>query len=123
MAAMDGTGRTVIVATGLPRAVAIDHPLGSSEGRIYWTDELQGVVRSASLNGSHEEVVRCTCVHMCVRMCVHGSVCMFAYVCGDGHICEHSLKLQREGNELNIETGKQTSKYYFKINLEENVLI
>ena len=72
MAAMDGTGRTVIVATGLPRAVAIDHPLGSSEGRIYWTDELQGVVRSASLNGSHEEVVRCTCVHVCV----HGSVCM-----------------------------------------------
>ena len=53
---------------------------------------------------------------------MHGSVYMFAYVCGDGHICEHSLKLQREGNELNIETGKQTSKY-FKINFEENYVL
>ncbi len=56
---MDGSGRRAIVRKniGLPRALVVDHPVGQSEGRIYWTDELNGRIESASLDGENRTVV------------------------------------------------------------------
>ena len=63
MAAMDGTGRTAIITSllHLPRSITVDHPLGESEGRIYWTDEYLGKIESASLNGSDRQIVMGRC--------------------------------------------------------------
>ena len=57
--AMDGSGRRSVVSdmSGLPRSIAVHHPPGTTGGRIYWTDELNGVIESATLTGSDRTVV------------------------------------------------------------------
>jgi len=56
--AMDGSGRSTVVAniSGQPRSVAVHHPPGAVDGRIYWTDEMNGLIESASLEGSDRRV-------------------------------------------------------------------
>ncbi len=57
--AMDGSGRHVLLSemSGLPRGIAVHHPSRGVGGRMYWTDEMRGVIESAALNGSNRQVL------------------------------------------------------------------
>lgn len=58
---LDGSNRTTVVSgdLGRPRGIAVDNPVGveEGEGRIYWTDNLNGKIESASLNNDSDRRV------------------------------------------------------------------
>ena len=62
MAAMDGSGRAVLIDRNLgqPFTLAVFHPPGeSSKAAIYWTDPRKRVIEKASLEGKNRTTVAC----------------------------------------------------------------